>query len=498
MIDTQLNIDYINQSMRELLSEIGLGFMPSTAYDTAWIARLAELAPDLGVPALQWLRDNQLSDGSWGANNPRYHHDRLICTLAAMTALAKYGNEEDFRRCQRAQLALKPVANGLLADPAGATVGFEMIAPTLLKEAHDLNLIGDWHNDVLDQLTKYRQAKIAKLPGGMINRTVTVAFSLEMAGPDGQHLLDVNNLQEWNGSIGLSPSATAFYAVHVDPGNSAAINYLRNIVAKDGGVGDIKPFDVFEQGWTLWNLALLEPLDDELLALCKPHLDFLEKNWHPGIGIGTAADYPPKDGDDTGLIYKVLTKYGRKVDQEAMFKYEESDCFRCYALEANPSISTNVHILGGLRTAGFTPEHPAVLKVLGFLMRSQTIRLFWFDKWHSSPYYPTAHLVVVAAGYVDELVDNAVYWILETQNQDGSWGYYMPTAEETAYCLQALVIWRRNGHPVPDEAIQRGAAWLQAHMDDPYPPLWIGKCLYRPHYVVRSSILSALMLVAQG
>ncbi len=91
-----------------------------------------------------------------------------------------------------------------------------------------------------------------------------------------------------------------------------------------------------------------------------------------------------------------------------------------------------------------------------------------------------------------------MYWILETQNEDGSWGYYIPTAEETAYCLQALVIWKRSGHPVPDEVLQRGAGWLTAHMDDPLPPLWIGKCLYCPVYVVRSAILSALMLVAQG
>jgi halimadienyl-diphosphate synthase len=106
--------------------------------------------------------------------------------------------------------------------------------------------------------------------------------------------------------------------------------------------------------------------------------------------------------------------------------------------------------------------------------------------------------VITAAGYADELLDNAVYWLIETQNEDGSWGFYIPTAEETAYCLQALVIWKRSGHPVPDGVLERGAAWLLAHMDDPLPPLWIGKCLYCPVYVVRSAVLSALMLVAQG
>jgi halimadienyl-diphosphate synthase len=494
MIDT----DLIYQQMRQLLQDIGSGWMLNTAYDTAWVARLIDRDPELGERALEWLRSHQLPDGSWGAPSPRYHHDRLICTLAAMTALAKYGSGQDYQRCQRAQLALKPIANGLLADPPGATVGFEMIAPTLLKEAHDLDLVGGWHNDVLENLTRYRQAKLAKLPGGMISRAVTVAFSVEMAGPDGLRLIDVDNLQESNGSVGHSPSATSFFALHVKPGDPAAMNYLHHVMRASGGVPDVSPFDVFEQAWTLWNFSLLRELDEDLIELSQCHLDFLEESWHPDIGIGHAAGYTPKDGDDTGLIYEVLKLYGRDVEPAALYHYEEDDHYRCYALEANPSISANIHILSALRAAGLPNDHPSVQKVIGFLTRTQTIRLFWFDKWHASPYYPTAHLVIASAGYADDLVDNAVYWILETQNQNGSWGYYMPTTEETAYCLQALAIWRRCGHPVPDEALQRGAAWLHHHMDDPLPPLWIGKCLYAPVYVVRSAILSALMLVAQG
>ncbi|MBN1565625.1 MAG: cyclase [Anaerolineae bacterium] len=494
MIDTGL----ISHQMQQLLEDIGPGWMLSTAYDTAWIARLSDRDPELGARALEWLRANQLPDGSWGAPSPRYHHDRLICTLAAMTALAKYGNEQDYQRCQRAQLALRPIANGLLADPPGATAGFEMIAPTLLKEAHDLNLVGDWHNDVLDNLTRYRQAKLAMLPGGMISRAVTVAYSTEMVGPDGLHLLDVDHLQEANGSVGHSPSATAFFALHVRPDDPAAMNYLRNATTDSGGMPVIWPFDVFEPAWTLWNFSLLDEQNNTLIELSQRHLDFLENAWDPTIGIGQAAGFTPKDGDDTGLIYEVLKAYGRAVNPEPIFYYEEDDYYRCFALESNPSISTNVHILSALRAAGLPKEHPSVQKVISFLQRTQTIRLFWFDKWHSSPYYPTAHLIIASAGYADELVDNAVYWTIETQNQDGSWGYYMPTAEETAYCLQALTIWKRSGHPVPDDVLQRGAAWLQHHMDHPLPPLWIGKCLYVPVYVVRSAILSALMLVAQG
>lgn len=487
----------LHPSMHHLLKEIdpGQSQMTNTAYDTAWVARLCELDEPMPEQALEWIRSQQLSDGSWGASEPRYYHDRLVCTLAAMTALARRKEAQDRVRLRRAQWALETAIKGLKADPAGETVGFEMIVPTLLAEAEALGVIQCQDDSLLGQLARRRAAKLAALPGGTISRFVTVAFSAEMVGPDGLHLLDVENLQEANGSVANSPAATAFFALHVrqDP---AALGYLRG-VANDGAVPYVAPIEVFERTWPLWNLALTGPLDDESLALCQPHLDFLEAEWKPGEGIAACAGLTLLDGDDTSLTYEVLTRFGRPVNLETVLGYEEDDHFRCYALEANASISTNVHVLGALRQTGLRVQHPSVQKVLRFLRRMQHLQMFWFDKWHISPYYPTSHAVIACAGYDDDLVDDAVYWILETQNQDGSWGYYMPTAEETAYCLQALVIWKRHKGQVPNHVLKRGAVWLADHMEPPYPLLWIGKCLYCPVLVVRSAILSALMLVAQ-
>ena len=61
----------------------------------------------------------------------------------------------------------------------------------------------------------------------MISRNVTMAFSAEMAGTDGKHMLDVDNLQEDNGSVGVSPSATAYFATYISKGDEASLNYLR-------------------------------------------------------------------------------------------------------------------------------------------------------------------------------------------------------------------------------------------------------------------------------
>ena len=155
-------------------------------------------------------------------------------------------------------------------------------------------------------------------------------------------------------------------------------------------------------------------------------------------------------------------------------------------------------MLSALREVGFDADHPTQIKVKNFLNRSKLFDMFWFDKWHVSPYYPTAHAIIACAGYMDSLVDQAISWIIETQNQNGSWGYYLPTAEETAYCLQALYIWRQNGGDVPQPVLLNGVKWLLEQCEPPYPPMWISKSLYCPELVIRSAILSALILAEQN
>ncbi|MBN1890872.1 MAG: hypothetical protein JW850_22950 [Thermoflexales bacterium] len=483
----------LHQDICQLLKDIGQGTMMSTAYDTAWVARLGG---EMGEQALDWLREHQLADGGWGTRHITYHHDRVICTLAAMTALAQRGHAtNDHIRWQRALAMLEAAITGLHSDPA-ATVGFEMIVPTLLAEAQALGITLRG-NSILHRLVSSRTAKLSTLPGQLINRFVTMAHSAEMAGSDGLQLLDVQNLQEVNGSIAYSPSATAFFVLNVQAGNQAATKYLAGIIDNNGGVPNVAPFDMFERGWTLWNLAIIAHLDDDVLAMCQPHLDFMEKAWRPMKGIGFAAGYTPTDGDDTGMVYETLARFGRAPDLAAVLSYEESDHYRCFALEANPSISANIHILGALQQAGLSIQHGPFRKIIEFLRRTQTARLFWFDKWHASPYYTTAHAIITLAGCDADTINDAAYWILETQNQEGSWGYYIPTAEETAYCLQALAIWKRHDGQVPTDVLKRGAVWLADHIEPPYPPLWIGKCLYCPVLVVRSAILSALELVTQ-
>ncbi len=489
--------------IHELLKQIGPGRMSNTAYDTAWVARLGEIDPVISNRAMEWICENQLSDGSWGARDIYYYHDRVICTLAAMIALNYRGRRmHDKTQIERGLEALEKITSGatqgLASDPNGATVGFEMIAPTLVTEAEKLGIIKQQGDRILGRMSQMRIKKLEKLTGLKISRHITPAFSSEMAGVDGyQAMLDVENLQEANGSVGNSPSATAYLAMYLKKNDSAAINYLHKWVSSNGGTPDVAPFDIFEPAWALWNFSLLSNLDKETVALFQPHLDYLYSHWHEEDGIGHASEYTPKDSDDSGLVFELLSRFNYKVDIQSVLHYEEASYFRCFALESNPSVSANMHVLGALRQAGFDQKHPSVQKVLDFLRSAQLESGYFFDKWHASPYYATSHAVIVCQGFDNDLCSRAIEWIVQNQNEDGSWGCYKPTAEETAYAIQALSIWKRSKNTIPPACIERGADWLAQHANSPYEPLWIGKALYCPELVVRSVILSAQALAKE-
>ena len=90
--------------MGSVISEIGIGYSEPVVYDTAWVARIPDFTDNTkpSFPkSIEWVRNNQLSDGSWGSNQPFYSHANTLCTLSAIIALKQWNNEEDIQRIQR-------------------------------------------------------------------------------------------------------------------------------------------------------------------------------------------------------------------------------------------------------------------------------------------------------------------------------------------------------------------------------------------------------------
>jgi halimadienyl-diphosphate synthase len=478
-----------HERVENLLNEIGIGrsgLMLPTAYDTAWLARVpAEHDPSQPAfpEALDWLRQNQRPDGSWGGEI-EYLHDRVISTLATVLALAVWSEDgKDKYSIERGLGYIWKKAGQL--DREHETIGFEVIAPTFIDQCRGLGLA--LPRPAFERYEKMRDEKLSKIPHDMLySRKTTLATSLEFMGDD----FDVEkarSLQECDGSVSMCPSATA-YLLTQWPDNVAARRYIADVAEAYGSkAAQLFPFDIFETTWALWNLSLAGM---DYHQATTQHLMALKTLWDMGKGVGHSSSYSVSDSDDSALTFRVLKLAGLEPDPGPLYQFEGETHFICYPYERNSSAGVNIHTLEALKGVNTY----SVGKASRWLRKSQVNGRYWTDKWHASPYYATAHAIIALMGVDHDLATSAVQWILDTQRLDGGWGYYdRPTAEETAYCLQALSVYIRQVEPVDRQVLARGRQSLLTHRDD-LPALWIGKCLYTPVRVVESAICSALAM----
>jgi halimadienyl-diphosphate synthase len=296
------------------------------------------------------------------------------------------------------------------------------------------------------------------------------------------------SLQESNGSISASPSATAYFLTK-RPNDVAARRYISDVaLAYRGKATQMFPFDLFETAWSLWNLFLaeVEGCDQQTAR----HVKDLKVLWDRGKGTSSSSHFSVVNVDDSAMVFRVLRLAGLEPDPDPLYQFEAEDHFICHLFERNPSTSANIRVLEALKGV----DECCVSKVSRWLRSVRLDGGYWVDKWHISPYYPTAHAVIALIGVDPDLASDAVQWILNTQQADGCWGYYdEPTAEETAYCLQALSMYDRHVEPLDRDVLIRGREGLLARRGE-MPPLWIGKCLYVPVRVVEAAICSALTM----
>jgi len=491
-------MDYVEEA-RALVQKLNQRMGPS-AYDIAWLARLRSSSdgdaiwPDM----IEWLLENQHPDGSWGGQIV-YYHDRTICTLAAIIALRENGRDHQAKKAiERAERYLWHHLHLLSRDPF-ELAGFELILPTLLGEAHSLGL------DVPTHTCGYGEIQTAKLrlipPDLLYSPHISTVYSLEFLGQSG----DPDRLRQAlarNGSLGTSPATTAYYLLR-NPEDERALAYLKEVREHCGQAIIVYPFRTYEVTWVLNNLAFSRlPLAtfapdevwDELQAELGPS----------GIGMDPVFGVP--DGDTTSVACRVLLEAGYDVDPSVLAHFENEDprVFRTWDYERNVSVSTNVHALEALSLMPDYPDRRRMQEqVMLMLLDNRQYKMYWTDKWQASPYYPTAHALVALlkeGAYMAHACRDSIDWILHTQREDGSWGFFEPgTAEETAYALTALLHYHQF-EPIDEDVIHRGAACL-ARMyeegDATYPELWISKCLFAPYDIIRSAILSALILYSE-
>lgn len=465
--------------------------MDSVAYDTAWVARLASPFPSQGFEeSLAWLRLHQHSDGSWGGDIIHYH-DRIVSTLSAIVALQIAGNDkDDQRRINMGEMFLWR-EHGRMHHDANDTGGFPILTLSLTNEALNLGL------DIPCSLY-HDAAKIEKKLNMLGYDPRTWRYSTLALSTEGlsEYIPDYTVFVEEDGSVAASPASTAAALCKGSSAPAPLFDYLNRALEgqQDGGVPFVTPFDVYECSWTLNHLRLAEAVTPDHPEV-RRILGFLWQMWSPEKGVSFTSSINVQDLDDTAVVFSLLRWGGYPVDAGVFAAYEDEHHFRCWANELDPSLSVNMRTLAALQmNKQYIHYERWRDKIAAMLRHSDLHGYFWFDKWHISPYYLTATAVWSLHGVVQDLLPQRIQWILKTQRVDGGWGYYhQSTAEETAYCLQALLYWDRKVERMEPTAIHAAGQYLMKHADDKhFPQLWIGKCLYMPRHLVRSAILMAL------
>ena len=488
---------YLDFAVDELLRTDLSQLTQPTDYDTCWAARLTNEDGSLAYPhLLEALKAHQHPDGSWGSRIP-YIHDRLLSTLAVVLLLRRFGHRRHDREQRLAgERYIWQHASELKHD-VQPTAGFEMILPTLLEEGEKLGL-----NLPYARLQRYERAraeKLSLLPTHRLFETKTTAlFSIEaFAGSVDPE--DVAGLLSENGSMVDSPSATAWLLGQVPDWRARfpqSTAYLEDLLERNGvGLPIMAPCGIFMRAWVIYYLYYGRFLSgrEELL---RPHYEYLRDHWRPE-GVGSSPFALP-DSDDTSMALLALHRAGYEVDGTCLLDYERDEHFIVFDYERHPSISANLHILEALETLPKNDRPRVRDKILAYILNArETSGYYWSDKWHASVYYPTSQALMALLPYASDQVDDTLNWLLSTQRADGSWGQYIPTVEETALVLLALVYYYRAGWPLPQQPLRLAARYLMADerpFESIYPELWTAKVLYAPTLVVRSIILAALGL----
>jgi halimadienyl-diphosphate synthase len=481
------------EEISELLQSLLLGYtrVSSTAYDTAWAARLEKTHPNQGFAlALDWLRKNQHFDGSWGS--PVFHyHDRIVSTLAAIVALSSAGTG-DKDRITAGQRFIWQNFNRLHYD-AHDTIGFPVVIIALIHQAQALGL------DIPPYLYKDAE-KIEKKLNMLSNdadkwRYTTLHYSMEAILqylPDGLF----HDFGDELGCVGCSPSSTVATLLDERTAAKRSIDYLHSLIQsqEDKGVPTVDRIDIFEAAWTLNNLRHLEWVSPEHPDV-RPILEFLWEAWSDTKGVGHSRYFNVADLDDTAAAFSVLRWGGYPASADAFARFETETHFKCYDGELDMSMSAQVRALSALQFAKEHPQHAAWTEKLEKILRIADLHgSLWFDKWHASPYYLAASGIWLLHGVADDLVQSPLNWLLKTQNSDGGWSFFQSsTIEETTYALQALLYWDKHVEKIDSSVILAGGDFLETALEKlELVPMWIGKALYTPYRVVQSSILVTL------
>ncbi|KAL5701876.1 muconate cycloisomerase [Ranunculus cassubicifolius] len=269
------------KAIREILQSIDEGNLSVSAYDTAWVALVKDIhgndAPQF-QSSLDWIVNNQLSDGSWGDHDFFSAYDRLSCTLACVVALTTWNIHPE--KSEKGVSFLRQNLHRLKdEDPEHMPSGFEVRFPSLIEMAQNLGLEISEDSEVLQDLNTTRALKLKRIPKEMLHSvSTTLLYSLE-GMPD--------------------------------------LNWEKLLNLQHPNVPHCYPIDLFERLWVVDRLERLG-ISRNFKSEIKNCLDYVYRHWTPN-GISWSRDTVELDIDDTSMGFRMLRSHGYDVEARGQF-----------------------------------------------------------------------------------------------------------------------------------------------------------------------------------
>ncbi|MEU0060353.1 prenyltransferase/squalene oxidase repeat-containing protein [Streptomyces sp. NPDC006334] len=477
------------------------GALGPSVYETA---RLVSLAPwlDGDTARVRHLLDEQRPDGSWAGPGGYALVPTLSATEALLAVLDREGEAPPLPRADLAAAARRGLAAAaaLVAQPVPSTVVFFMLIPALVEGVNArLAVLGDTAARPLALPHGLTDDALRALRGGAW-RNPLAGHYLEIVGPAAVGAAEMEPVE---GVVGCSAAATAAWLGPREPADPAhpSVRFLRRAQERGGGpVAAMTSLVFYERAWIAGNLATAGVPREVLAPLLKELPGDVGRS-----GAPTAPGFA-YEAETSAIVLAALAHLGAPQEPEYLWQYDAGSHFMSTIPEHEPSTTTNAHILDalGCHLAGDPDDadryRDAVGRISTWLRNRQHPDGSWSDKWHASPYFATMRCALALHRYAGPdaaaALRRSVAWLLDRQRDNGSWGRWEGTAEETAYAVRTLLdLTTDTPSEEATEALQRGRAFLLQHglTMERHPPLWIGKELYAPAHLIHAAILGALV-----
>ncbi|KAL7159557.1 hypothetical protein ABFS83_01G035500 [Erythranthe nasuta] len=434
------SIDYI----KSILSSMDDGRISVSPYDTAWIALIRDLDLGQNIPqfpsSIEWISNNQLSDGSWGDEHYFLAYDRLLNTLACVVAL-RYWNVHGDKSDRGISFIKDNVSKLGDASPEHMTCGFEVVFPALLQRAKDLNIDGiPYDAPVIQDIFDVRDRKMKKVPKELLHEVPTcLLHNLEGLGNlESLGKLEwpkILKLQTPKGSFITSPAATC-YAI-METNDQDCIEFIQYVVNKfDGGAPTVYPVDIYARLWAvdrLERLGISRFFEQEI----KSCLDHVYRFWTEK-GVFSARNSEFCDIDDTSMGIRLLRLHGYNITQNALKTFKNGDEFTCYVGQGfeSPSPIFNLYRASQVLFPGETILEEAKQFSYKFL-KQRVDKNELLDKWLISKHLPNEIKCGLEMPWYASLPRLETRFYIENYGADDIWIgkslYRMPEINEERY-----------------------------------------------------------------